>query len=63
MAKKKHRAFFIYPRWNEVVPSEMTVPIRVHEKTLAAINPLAQSTVSSVTSRSTHGHSFKKLPG
>ena len=35
MAKKKDRAFFICPRWNEVVPSEMTAPIRIHENALA----------------------------
>jgi hypothetical protein len=48
MAKKKDRAFFICPRWNEVVPSGMTVPIHVHEKTLAAIKggrPVARSTL------------------
>ena len=48
MAKKKDRAFFICPRWNEVVPPGMTAPIRVHEKTLAAIKagrPLARSTL------------------
>jgi hypothetical protein len=48
MAKKKDRAFFICPQWNEVVPSGMTTPIRVHEKTLAAIKeglPVARSTL------------------
>jgi hypothetical protein len=48
MAKKKERAFFICPRWNEVVLSGMTAPIRVHEKTLAAIKagrPVARSTL------------------
>jgi len=43
MAKKKDRAFFICPRWNEVADtarigmSGMTTPIHVNEKTLAAI--------------------------
>jgi hypothetical protein len=48
MAKKKDRAFFICPQWNEVVPSDLTAPIRVHEKTLAAIKggrPVARSTL------------------
>jgi hypothetical protein len=48
MAKKKDRAFFICPRWNEVVPSGTSTPIRVHEKTLAAIiggRPVARSTL------------------
>ena len=54
MAKKKDRAFFICPRWNEVVDatrieaSGMTNPIAVHEKTLAAIGagrPVARSTL------------------
>jgi hypothetical protein len=54
MAKKKDRAFFICPRWNEVADaprigaSGMTTPIRVNEKTLAAIEdgrPVARSTL------------------
>jgi hypothetical protein len=48
MAKKRDRAFFICPRWNEVVPPEMTAPIGVHEKILAAIKggrPVARSTL------------------
>jgi hypothetical protein len=54
MAKKKDRAFFICPRWNEVADaarigaSGMTTPIRVNEKTLAAIKggrPVARSTL------------------
>jgi hypothetical protein len=48
MAKKKDRAFFVCPRWNEVDPSGMTAPIRVHEKTLAATKggrPVARSTL------------------
>jgi hypothetical protein len=46
MAKKKDRAFFICPRWNEV--EGKTKPIRVHERTLAAIKagrPVARSTL------------------
>jgi hypothetical protein len=40
MSKKKDRAFFICPRWNEVADtsrlaaSGMTTPIRVNEKNL-----------------------------
>jgi len=54
MAKKKDRAFFICPRWNEVADaprigaSGMTTPIRVNEKVLAAIKggrPVARSTL------------------
>jgi hypothetical protein len=54
MAKKKDRAFFICPRWNEVADtsrigaSGMTRPIRVNEKNLAAIKggqPVARSTL------------------
>jgi hypothetical protein len=54
MAKKKDRAFFICPRWNEVPgaprvgASGMAIPIAVHEKTLAAISagrPVARSTL------------------
>jgi hypothetical protein len=54
MAKKKDRAFFICPRWNEVADalrigaSGMAMPIPVHEKTLAAIKggrPVARSTL------------------
>jgi hypothetical protein len=48
MAKKKDRAFFICPRWNEVAPSGMTAPIDIHQKTLAAIKgglPVARSTL------------------
>ena len=54
MAKKKDRAFFICPRWNEVADasrigtSGISTPIRVHEKTLAAITggrPVARSTL------------------
>ena len=46
MAKKKDRAFFICPRWNEV--EGKTKPILVHERTLAAIKagrPVARSTL------------------
>ena len=54
MAKKKDRAFFICPRWNEVADtsrigaSGMTIPIHVNEKTLAAIKggrPVPRSTL------------------
>jgi hypothetical protein len=54
MAKKKDRAFFVCPRWNEVADASRsgspgsTTPIRVHAKTLAAIKqgqPLARSTL------------------
>ncbi len=54
MAKKKDRAFFICPRWNEVAASprigtsDATTPIRVNEKILAAIKegrPIARSTL------------------
>ena len=54
MAKKKDRAFFICPRWNEVADaprtgaSGATAPIPVHEKTVAAIKagrPVARSTL------------------
>jgi hypothetical protein len=63
MAKKKDRAFFICPRWNEVVPSGMTAPIRVHEKTLAAIKggrPIARSTLRKalLAARQTSGSMF-----
>ena len=54
MAKKKDRAFFICPRWNEVAEAPriggagVSTPLRVNEKTLAAIKggrPVARSTV------------------
>jgi hypothetical protein len=48
MAKKKDRAFFICPRWNEVAPSGMAAPVDIHQKTLAAIKgglPVARSTL------------------
>ena len=54
MAKKKDRAFFICPRWNEVADtsrlaaSGMTTPIRGNEKNLTAIRagrPVARSTL------------------
>jgi len=54
MAKKKDRAFFICPRWNEIADtsriglSGMTIPIHVNEKTLAAIKgdrPVPRSTL------------------
>ena len=54
MAKKKDRAFFVCPRWNEVAKASrvgaswISSAIRVHEKTLAAIKggrPVARSTL------------------
>ena len=54
MAKKKDRAFFICPRWNEMADapaagtSGMTASIRIDRKTLAAIKggqPVARSTL------------------
>ena len=47
MAKKKDRAFFICPRWSEVVDASST-GASIHERTLAAINtgrPVARSTL------------------
>jgi hypothetical protein len=50
MAKKKDRAFFICPRWNELADPARNGgrPIRVHQKILAAIRdgqPVARSTL------------------
>ena len=54
MAKKKDRAFFVCPRWNEVADTTLSgtpgsaAQIRVHAKTLASIKqgqPLARSTL------------------
>lgn len=51
MAKKKDRAFFICPRWEEIagIPkAAASGPARVHEKSLAAIRqgqPVARSTL------------------
>jgi hypothetical protein len=54
MSKKKDRAFFICPRWNEVADtsrigaSSMATPIHANEKNLAAIRagrPVARSTL------------------
>jgi hypothetical protein len=50
MAKKKDRAFFIWPRWSELVDPARNGgrPIRVHQKILAAIKdgrPVARSTL------------------
>ena len=53
MAKKKDRAFFICPRWNEVadasrIGASMTTPIHFNKKNLAAIKggrPVARSTL------------------
>jgi hypothetical protein len=54
MAKKKDRAFFVCPRWNEVADAprtgstDATAPIRVNGKILTAIKggqPVARSTL------------------
>ena len=50
MAKKKDRAFFICPRWNEIrnPPEVETAAIRIDKKILAAIEagrPVARSTL------------------
>ena len=54
MAKKKDRAYFICPRWNEIMDASRigalgtTMPIAVHAKTLAAIEagrPVARATL------------------
>jgi hypothetical protein len=50
MAKKKERAFFICPSWNDIADPARTGgrPIRVHQKILAAIKegqPVARSTL------------------
>ena len=54
MAKKKDRAFFICPRWNEVAGASrtgapgVTTTIRINEKALTAIaadRPVARSTL------------------
>ena len=54
MAKKKDRAFFVCPRWNELVGAHGTVPIGAHgparipEKIVGAIKggrPIARSTL------------------
>ncbi len=54
MAKKKDRAFFICPRWNEIADADRTAApgmktsTAVHEKTMAAIKagrPVARSTL------------------
>jgi hypothetical protein len=50
MAKKKDRAFFICPRWNEIADPARTGgrPIRIHQKILASIRdrqPVARSTL------------------
>jgi hypothetical protein len=69
MAKKKDRAFFICPRWNEVADTArigargVVTPIRVHEKHLAAINegrPVARSTLRKalVAARQASGSMF-----
>jgi hypothetical protein len=69
MAKKKDRAFFVCPCWNEVVEaprvgaSGISTPIRVNEKTLAAIKggrPVARSTLRKalLAARQTLGSMF-----
>jgi hypothetical protein len=49
MAKKKDRAFFVCPRWNELADAPgVTGEIRVHTKILTAIRagrPVARSTL------------------
>jgi hypothetical protein len=49
MAKKKERAFFVCPRWNEVANAPgITGEIRVHAKILTAIKagqPVPRSTL------------------
>jgi hypothetical protein len=49
MAKKKDRAFFVCPRWNEVADAPgIAGQIRVHAKILTAIKtgqPIARSTL------------------
>jgi hypothetical protein len=52
MAKKKDRAFFVCPRWEEVVreagPGGASSAVRVHARILAAIKdgrPVARSTL------------------
>ena len=48
MAKKKERAFFVCPRWNEVAGAGTGPPSHVHQKTVAAIvagRPIARSTL------------------
>jgi len=69
MAKKKDRAFFVCPRWNEVADAsgtegpDTTAPIRVNEKTLSAIRggrPVARSTLRKAlfAARSASGSMF-----
>jgi len=69
MAKKKDRAFFVCPRWNEIAnlgrsaASGTTATIRVNEKTLSAIKggrPVARSTLRKalLAARSASGSMF-----
>ena len=50
MAKKKERAFFLCPRWSEIVPPGSNAPAAgaVHPRVVAAIaggQPVARSTL------------------
>jgi hypothetical protein len=63
MAKKKERAFFVCPRWNEVADvsragsSGSATPTGVHPKTLASIKqgqPLARSTLRKALTSVSH---------
>jgi hypothetical protein len=63
MARKKDRAFFICPRWNEIaeahgiVAPNRPIPIGVHEKILAAIKagqPVARSTLRKALFAASH---------
>jgi hypothetical protein len=63
MAKKKERAFFVCPRWNDVADvsragsTGAATPIAVHPKTLAAIRqgePLARSTLRKALTLARH---------
>ncbi len=69
MAKKKDRAFFVCPQWNEVADAGRSEgagtagPIRVNEKTLSAIKggrPVARSTLRNAlfAARSVSGAMF-----
>jgi hypothetical protein len=63
MARKKDRAFFICPRWNEIakahgiVAPNRPIPIGVPEKILAAIKagqPVARSTLRKALLAASH---------
>jgi hypothetical protein len=48
MAKKKDRAFFICPRWTEVVQKPGVTVTGVHQRTITAVEgglPVARSTL------------------